>query len=289
MVAPIVAARAHRSNPGFSVRSIDMQQLGDTGSPVVVLDEFRVRGRPFPPHPHAGFSAVTYVFEDSESGLRSRSSVGDDVVVGPGGIVWTEAASGVIHEELPADTGRELHGLQVFVNLRSENKRAAPRVLQLENGDVPEWRSDAGDRVRVAVGSFDNVESPLVPAEPFDLLDVDLRSHIRFPLREGRNALVYVLDGRLRVHADGWEQTVTGGHAVGLHGAGGGATFDVARPTHIVVLSGAPVHEPVLVDGPFIMNHRAQIEDAIARYRAGRMGRLAPLADASQQKAEGTP
>jgi redox-sensitive bicupin YhaK (pirin superfamily) len=84
-------------------------------------DEFRVTGRPFPPHPHAGFSAVTYVLEDSEGKLRSRDSLGNDLVTGPGGIVWTQAGSGLIHEELPADSNRELHAVQVFVNLSSRN------------------------------------------------------------------------------------------------------------------------------------------------------------------------
>src|SRR5579871_6953340 len=86
----------------FSIRSIDLQSLGTAASPVVVLDNFRVRGRPFPPHPHAGFSAVTYVFEDSRGDLRSRDSLGNDFVTGPGGVVWTQAGRGVIHEELPA-------------------------------------------------------------------------------------------------------------------------------------------------------------------------------------------
>ena len=93
----VIAARAQGSGSNFSVKRIELHELGERASPVVVLDDFRVRDRPFPPHPHAGFSAVTHVFEDSQSGLRSRSSLGDDAVVGPGGIVWTQAGSGVIH------------------------------------------------------------------------------------------------------------------------------------------------------------------------------------------------
>src|SRR5208337_4600014 len=111
-LSPIVAARA-QGNSAFSVQSVDLHALGDWASPVAALDHFRVRGRPFPPHPHAGFSAVTYVLEDSKAALRSRDSLGDDVVVGPGGIVWTEAGRGVMHEELPASDD-ELHGLQIF-------------------------------------------------------------------------------------------------------------------------------------------------------------------------------
>jgi pirin-like protein len=84
-----------------------VEQLGGLASPVLVFDDFRVRKLPFSPHPHAGFSAVTYVLEDSQRGLRSRTSLGNDIVVGPGGIVWTQAGRGVIHEEAPADADRE--------------------------------------------------------------------------------------------------------------------------------------------------------------------------------------
>lgn len=102
--------------------------------PIAVLDDFRVRGEPFPPLPHAGFSAVAYVFEDSQSGLRSRDSLGDDVVIGPAGIVWTQAGSGVIHHEIPASDG-DLHVLQLFVNLSAKNKLIAPQMLKPENDD----------------------------------------------------------------------------------------------------------------------------------------------------------
>ncbi len=180
--SPIVAA-SERGSGSFVVKAIDLSALGDLGLPVTVLDDFRVRGRPFAPHPHAGFSAVTYVFEDSPGSLRSRDSLGNDVVVGPGGIVWTQASSGMLHHEVPAETGRELHGLQLFVNLSARNKLVTPQMLCLSGSNVPEWQNDAGDRVRVVVGSFADVSSPLIPAEPFTLLDVALRREISFNLR----------------------------------------------------------------------------------------------------------
>jgi Pirin len=134
------------------------------------------------PHPQAGFCALTYVLEDSQGAVRSRDSLGNDVIMGPGGIVWTQAGSGVIHHEFPADNDRELHGIQIFVNLSAKDKLAAPRVLRLAGNEVPEWRSDVGDRVRIVVGSFDGAWSPLIPVEPFTLLDVDLRRELSFSL-----------------------------------------------------------------------------------------------------------
>src|SRR5271166_989425 len=139
--SPLAAARNSGSG-AFSVKAVDLDALCAKGSPIAVLDDFRVRGRPFAPHPHAGFSAVTYVFEDLKSGLRSRDSLGNDVIVGPGGIVWTETGSGVMHEEQPANPDGELHGLQIFVNLSAKNKLTSP--------PPPDASARDGGRRRVA-------------------------------------------------------------------------------------------------------------------------------------------
>ena len=273
--SPVVATRTRGERSSFSIRSIDLDALGDVASPVVVLDDFRVLGRPFGPHPHAGFSAVTYVFEDSQGSLRSRDSLGDNLVVGPGAIVWTLAGSGVLHEEIPAEPGRELHGLQVFVNLRSTNKLVSPRLLHLASSDVPEWKS-ARDRVRVAVGSFEGVSSPLVPAEPFQLLDVYLRRAIPFSLPAGHVALAYVITGAVVVRADGGELEASGGHAFALYDGEGRSMIESSAPAHLVLLTGPELREPVLTQGPFIMNEPSQLGAAFERYRSGGMGRLDP-------------
>jgi redox-sensitive bicupin YhaK (pirin superfamily) len=274
-----VLAAHERGTGEFWVKAVDLGEMTDSGCPLAVLDDFRVRGEPFPPHPHAGFSAVTYVFEDSRSGLRSRDSLGDDIVVGPGGIVWTEAGSGVVHHEIPADSARELHGLQIFVNLSTKNKLTAPRMLRLSSNEVPEWHSDARDRVRVAVGSFQGVSSPLVPTEPFTILDVELHRAITFDVPDNHYTLVYVLTGGILVRADGAQQRVTNGHAIALYGGSGRVTFNPFQQAHFVILSGAAIREPLVLEGPFIMNERSQIEDAAKRFRDGTMGHLEPLAE----------
>jgi hypothetical protein len=277
--SPVIAAKP-RPLPGFSsLQYVDLDALGVAASPVAVLDDFRVSGLPFSPHPHAGFAAVTYVFEDSPGDLRSRASTGADLVVGPGGIVWTQAGSGVVHEEIPAVRGRELHGIQIFVNLSAGSKLTPPRVLHLDPGQVPQWRSDAGDRVRIAVGSFGGLASPLVPAEPFTLLDVHLLHEISFAAQAGHTVLVYVLSGYVVVRADGQQEKVEGGHALALRGDGGPVSFEALPPSHFLIVSGAEIRDPVISEGPFIMNDRSQIEDAVARYRSGAMGDLPPLSD----------
>lgn len=275
--SPVIDAQPRRI-PGFNKLSfVDLDALGVRASPLAVLDDFHVAELPFSAHPHAGFAAVTYVFEDSTGAVRSRTSTGADLVMGPGGIVWTQAGGGVIHEEIPAVRGVELHGLQLFVNLTSRHKLDPPRVLALEGRDVPQWSSDTGDRVRVVVGTFDGVTSPIEPDEPFTMLDVELRAHIDFPVTAAQNTVLYVLNGRVTVGAEGTSRGLSGGQAVALTRGAATVQLDAANPSHLLLLSGLAIDEPVIEEGPFIMNDRAQLEATIARYRSGAMGSLRPI------------
>ncbi|XUM23402.1 pirin family protein [Bradyrhizobium oligotrophicum S58] len=263
------------SRSAFSVKALDLAPLADLKSPVLVCDDFRVSGRPFPPHPHAGFSAVTYVFADSAGALRSRDSLGNDIVVGPGGIVWTQAGKGVIHHEMPGDD-RELHGLQLFVNLSSSNKLAEPQTMKLKGSEVPQWRSEGGDTARVVVGSYGGLASPLVPAEPFTLLDVTLFYRFTYELTRGKVAVVYVVDGDVTIDGDDQTRQLSEGQAIALTGDGR-VELTAITGAQLILMSGAAIREPVVIDGPFIMNDSDQIATAYARYRSGRMGSLPPM------------
>jgi len=275
VLSPALAPRASAIGQVFSANSIPLDESGVRASPVLVVDDFRVTGQPFGPHPHAGFSAVTYVFEDSVASLRNRDSLGNDVIVGPGGIVWTQAGSGMLHEEMPAQAGRELHGLQVFVNLRAKHKLTPPRVLKLEGGEVPEWRR-GGDRVRVLAGSYGGIASPLEPTEPLDFFDVELASQISLEARASHTAVLYVREGAAALVAGASRREIPEGHAVVVSGVEGRVALRASRPTRAVVLSGAAIDEPVYAHGPFIMNEPAQVDAAFARFRRGAMGHLAP-------------
>lgn len=186
--------------------------------------------------------------------------------------------SGLIHEELPAQTGRTLHGLQVFVNLSSANKLSPPQVLRLTENEVPQVRTASGDRVRVVVGRYGGVTSPLKPVEPFTLLDVELHNEIPFALPEDHIAVVYALQGGVIVHADDHEEALSAEQAVALSGSGGHVGLKASGGgAHLLILSGRAVREPVVGRGPFIMTDQSQVDDAAARYRAGAMGYLPPL------------
>jgi redox-sensitive bicupin YhaK (pirin superfamily) len=132
--------------------------------------------------------------------------------------------------------------------------------------------------VRVVTGSFEGVSSPLVPVEPFTLLDARLLREITLDFPAAHNTVVYVLSGSVVTRADGHSEKASGRHALALQGSGR-VTLEAAERAHLLVLSGAQIREPVVTEGPFIMNQPSQVRDAITRYRAGAMGRLAPLAE----------
>ncbi len=272
-LSPVISPAMHSDGAGFSVHSITLHSLVDQACPVTTLDDFRVSGSPFGPHPHAGFSAVTYVLRDSPGSLRSRDSLGHDIVVGPGGIVWTEAARGLLHHEMPAQPGVELHGLQFFVNLHAHHKLSNPRVLWLDGGDVPVWRNDTGDCVRVVVGNFSNAVSPLAPAEPFTLLDIELNHRISLTASPDDYGVVYLMSGDALLSADGVQLALGQSQAVVLKGSGA-LRFSARGAARLIYLSGSRIDEPQVAVGPFIMNSEQQIKEAVSRYRSGEMGHL---------------
>lgn len=273
----------HRRGDGraLSVQSFDLLERGLEQSPIVMLDDFHVHGRPFGPHPHAGFSAVTYVFEDSPGRLRSRDSLGNDHVVGRGGIVWTQAANGVMHEELLVEPALELHGLQFFVNLTGGNKAIPAEVFALNGYAVPLWDGAGGDRVRIVVGEHAGIASPLRPAEPFTLLDIELAAGLDLVQPENWFGVIYAREGAVEIAHAGERIALPAGQAVTVEGGGSfrleaqDKTRGVARPLY---LAGPQVGEAVVQRGPFIMRQPAEIDAAIERFQRGEMGRLARYA-----------
>ncbi len=261
---------------GFSANRIVTAQVAALMQPVMGMDHFLMSDVTFAPHPHAGFSAVSYVFESSPGRLRNRDSLGNDFEMGAGGLIWTQAARGVVHDERPAELGKAVHGVQIFVNLSSKSKGLTPRVFRLEGSDVPVWKDDAGDRVRVVVGAFGGVKSPVVPAEPFQLLDIKLEREIALPLEAGWNAVLYVLSGEVALATEGVTSQVGEGQAIALSGEGS-VMLTAKKPAQVLVMAGVAVDEPIVSYGPFIMNTEAQVAEAVHRFQQGGMGHLEPL------------
>lgn len=184
--------RLQRVSHGSHFRAYGLrgEEVAALINPYIGVDRAWMSGPTFPPHSHAGFSAVSYVFLDSETGISNRDSLGNHNLIKPGGLHWLTAGSGVIHEEVPADAGKTLHSLQIFIALAREQQHTTPSVLGIEPQDVPVVHLP-GAKVRVPLGSYNGKSSPLTPPTQVKMLDISLNdgAELIVPVRLRKNRL----------------------------------------------------------------------------------------------------
>lgn len=241
--------------------------------PFVMVDHFVMPDAAFAPHPHAGFSAVTYLFEDSAGGVRNRDSFGTVNDILPGSLHWTQAGSGMLHEELPRTPGSAAHGLQLFVNSARVNKNAPPEAFHLASSDVPVAQTASGARVRVVLGDFGGTMSRIGAHTPITLLDITLPANasIEIPLPANYTAVALVVRGGLEA-VPALEPL-----AVRFDRSGGPVALTAgADGAQLVLLAGEPLREPIVTRGPFVGNSTEDVLDMIRRYQSGTMGSLDP-------------
>lgn len=269
----------HEAERGHGFRASGLRGIpGFSMDPFLSLDCFHMSEPTFPPHPHAGFSAVTYMFEGSAGGFINRDSLGDRSRIGPGALHWTQAGRGMMHEEIPEHRGVDCHGLQMFVKLRSDHERADPRAFHLDAHEIPALTTTEGARVRVVCGSLGNIRSPLTELlTPILLLDVQLPpgTHLELPCEPQHTCMLLVIAGSGEVGPHEHRRAITTHTAVGFEPDGQGISLHTAgEPLHALVVASAPLHEPVVFGGPFAMTRREDVEAAFARYQRGEMGAL---------------
>ncbi|WP_061291535.1 pirin family protein [Azotobacter vinelandii] len=201
-----VIASLQRANHGSHFRAFGLRGVAELTDPFLGVDHAWMSGPTFPPHPHAGFSAVSYLFLDSETGINNRDNIGTHNLIRPGGLHWTTAGRGVIHEEVPAETGKTVHSLQVFVDLPSERKDIEPFPLILEPQDVPVVQLP-GVKVRVPLGSFADARSPLTPPTNVTMLDISLEegAELAVPVPAGHCAFVMPIFGTTMVDGQSFD------------------------------------------------------------------------------------
>lgn len=194
-IAPI-----QRANHGGHFRAYGLRGVAGLIAPFINVDHAWMSAPTFPPHPHAGFSAVSYVFPDSDAGIENRDNIGTHNLIRPGGVHWTTAGRGIVHEEIPAEAGKTVHSLQIFVGLEPGKQSIAPFALSLEPQDVPVVQLP-GVNVRVPVGSFHGVRSPLVPPTDVTMLDVSLdeSAELTVPVAAGECAFVMPIFGTMAI------------------------------------------------------------------------------------------
>ena len=244
--------------------------------PFLMLDEFYsdnpddyIAG--FPPHPHRGFETVTYMLDGH---MQHRDSGGNSGDLGPGDVQWMTAARGIVHSEMPQQSEGRMRGFQLWLNLPAEAKMKPAAYADIPSECIPTTQAADGVEVRVIAGALGATRGPIhgLSTDP-RYYDVRLRAGAVFEteLPQTHNAFVYVYEGEAFV---GEAQSALANRAAGLLSDGDAVRIRAGDAgARILLLAGIPIDEPIVQYGPFVMNTREEIEQAIADYQSGALGR----------------
>lgn len=258
----------------YGLRGIDPALI----DPFLGVDHAWISAPTFPPHPHAGFSAISYLFPDSETDIQNRDSLGNRNLVPPGSLHWTTAGRGVMHEEFPAKLGKTVHMLQIFANLPRNEQNCAPSTLNLSAREIPSVQMP-GIMIRIPLGSLGEVRSPLAPPTDVALFDISLEATVEFrmPVPAGQTAFVLPIAGLVEVDGKTFDAISSvpiftprsTAHDIRLAG--------VSAHAQAMVFSGTPLRQPVHWQGPLAMASAEALAGTIAAYQRGEFGQLPRL------------
>jgi quercetin 2,3-dioxygenase len=272
LVQHIVRAVPASDGAGVKLRRSLGQSQGARLDPFLMLDEFSsdnaedyIAG--FPAHPHRGFETVTYILDGH---MLHQDHLGHRGDLKSGGVQWMTAGRGIIHSEMPQQDHGRMRGFQLWINLPAREKMKPAAYRDLQPGDIPEVALSEGGRVRVIAGQFGGVAGPIAgqTTEPA-YLDVQLPAWAQFShaIAEGHNAFVYSYEGSLQIG----NETVESQSAGLLSQTGVLRAQAGPQGARFLLLSGKPLNEPIVQYGPFVMNTREEIEQAVRDYQSGRL------------------
>jgi len=287
-VRTVTSAPSGLEGEGFPVRrafaGVDLADL----DPFVHMDQMgeveyapgEPKGTPW--HPHRGFETVTYMIDGT---FEHSDSNGGGGVITNGDTQWMTAGAGILHIEKPPEalvvSGGLFHGIQLWVNLPSAEKWAAPRYQDLRAGEVGLLASaDGGSLVRVIAGEVAGHRGPGSTYTPMTMIHASLApgARLSIPWRPDYNALAYVLAG---IGSVGTEHRPIRMGQLAVFGPGDAVAIDAASAQEsrspqleVLLLGGRPIREPVAWYGPFVMNTREELMQAVADYQAGRLGTI---------------
>lgn len=250
--------------------------------PFLMLDEFfsddpndYLAG--FPSHPHRGFETVTYMLDGH---MQHKDHMGNTGDLGPGDVQWMTAARGIIHSEMPQQTNGRMRGFQLWINLPAKEKMKPAAYRDVPSRDVPTAALTGGGEARVIAGTLmqggTHTDGPIQghSTEPL-YLDLHLPAGAVFeaPITRGHNAFVYVYEGDATVGSD---DKPLAHRAAGLLSDGDAVRLTAgAQGARLLLLAAKPLHEPIVQYGPFVMNTREEIEQAISDYQSGKLAQAA--------------
>lgn len=281
------APRPHWVGDGFPVRSMFSPQThGANLSPFILLDyapptEFgpAPKKRGVGVHPHRGFETVTIVYAGE---VDHRDSTGNGGHIGPGDVQWMTAASGILHEEFHSaaftQNGGVMEMVQLWVNLPAKDKMSPPGYQTLLDAEIPPVELETGaGRVRVIAGEYAGAHGPAKTFTPINIWDVRLNAggKASFALPEGHTLAVLVQSGTVLLNS---ESIARDAQFAVFAREGGAIEIEANTDAKVLILSGAPIEEPVVQYGPFVMNTEAEIHQAIADFNAGKFGDMRAFA-----------
>jgi len=239
--------------------------------PFLMLDEFGSENKDdylagFPAHPHRGIETVTYMlageFEHKDStGGKGRMTAGD--------VQWMKTGSGIIHSEMPAMKEGRLHGFQLWINMPAKYKMSKPEYLYIDSKKMS-IHKDKDKQIKVIAGKFENAEGPVKKhnVEPI-YLDVEMEQNklFNYKLPKTHNSFIYLVDGEIKIGEKQHKQTKDS--TLILLTRGEDLKITAITKAKFLLISGKPIGEQIARGGPFVMNTKAEIQQAIEDYQSG--------------------
>ncbi len=240
--------------------------------PFLMLDEFGSENKDdyiggFPPHPHRGIETVTYMlageFEHEDStGAKGRMSKGD--------VQWMKTGGGIIHSEMPAMTEGKLHGFQLWINMPAKSKMNKPEYIFINSKQI-QLHKDLDKKIKIIAGKFDNAEGPVKGhnVEPiyFDI-ELEKDKEFNFDLPSAHNSFIYLIEGEIKIGNKNHDKI--NGSTLILLTKGKMLKVKGITKSKFLLISGKPIGEPIAKGGPFVMNTKKEILQAIEDYNSGR-------------------
>ena len=277
-ILQVITSQSTVEGGGFKVRRPFPTQHVDHIDPFLLLDEMGPadyaphKAVGAPSHPHRGFETVTYLLSGA---MVHEDSIGTRAVIKPGGVQWMTAGSGVIHSELPTDDmmalGGRMHGFQLWVNLSADRKMIPPRYQGYDANELAQTDLPNGGLLKVVAGTVLGVTGPVETTSPMTYAHAAMQANetIEWIPDASHTALVHVFDGEVTVN----DQKVVSGQMVVFERSTGTVKISTdvanAESAQVLILGGAPLNEPVVRYGPFVMNTRQEIVDAVNDYQNG--------------------
>lgn len=227
------------------------------------------------PHPHRGFSPVSFIFK---GGVHHRDSRGNNNVVYAGGTQWMNAGMGMIHSERPPADIHQIGGvqelIQLWVNTPAKHKMDLPTYQPLNADETPVVISTDGlTKVNIIAGQFEQVTGPIHTLSDVNTFTATMKkgASYYFPIPNHHNAFIYLMDGQLNIN----DQTVLDAkYVASFEQDGDGISLEALADAHFFIGTGKPLNEPLASHGPFVMNTQTEIMEAIRDYQMGKMGVL---------------